>query len=149
MSKLPRVAKIVVPILRNAGLTMEDLDGGLHAVTVETWVSDVDYRTYPLLEVRRLGGFRNPRRPTQLGLPVIELTAYTKTPEGGLPETEQLYEDALEALYDAVKKQTTTEFGSLSSIRETLGSTQFSSPYQDSWRVQGLIELGIRPPRSA
>lgn len=149
MSKLPRVAKIVLPILRGAGLTMEDLDGGLHAVTVETWVSDVDYRTYPLLEVRRLGGFRNSKRPNLLGLPVIELTAYTNTPLGGLPETEQLYEDALEVLYDAVKNQTRTDFGYLSSIRETLGTTQFSSLYQDSWRVQGLIQLGIRPPRSA
>lgn len=146
MSKLPRVAQIVLPILKTANLT------GVYGTVgnnIFTWVPDVDYRTWPMLEVRRLGGFRNSKRPTQLSLPVIELTAYTKTPEGGLPETEQLYEDALEALYTAVQKQTTTEFGSLSSIRETLGTTQFSSPYQDSWRVQGLIELGIRPPRSA
>ena len=77
------------------------------------------------------------------------MTAYTVAPDGGLPETEQLYEDALEALYEAVRKQTQTDAGYLHSIKETLGATQFSSLFQDSWRVQGLIQLGIRPPRSA
>jgi hypothetical protein len=146
MSKLPRVAAIVLPILKTASLT------GVYGTigdNVFTWVPDVDYRRWPMVEVRRLGGTRNSKAPKLHSLPVIELTVYTKTPEGGLPETEQLYEDALEALYDAVEKQTATEFGYLSSIKETMGSTQFSSPYQDSWRVQGLIQLGIRPPRSA
>ncbi len=143
MSKLPRVAKIVLPILRGAGLT----SGGQPA-TVSTWIPDIDYRTYPLIEVRRLGGARNPKHPTLIATPVIELTAYTKAPEGDLPQTEQLYEDALEALYEAVRRQTQTEAGYLHSMKETLGATQFSSLFQDSWRVQGLIQLGIRPPRS-
>jgi hypothetical protein len=140
MSKLPRVAKIVVPILRETFTPL--------GVTVNTWVPDIDYREFPLIQVRRLGGARNPKKPLQFGLPVIELTAYTKTPDGDLPKTEQLYEDALEALYLAVRHQTVTEAGYLHSMKETLGATQFSSLFQDSWRVQGLIQLGIRPPRS-
>lgn len=141
MSKLPRVAKIVLPILRETFTPQ--------GVTVNSWIPDIDFREFPMLQVRRLGGARNPKRPLLLGTPVIELTAYTKTPEGGLPETEQLYEDALEALYEAVRRQTPTEAGYLHSMKETLGATQFSSLFQDSWRVQGLIQLGIRPPRSA
>lgn len=141
MSKLPRVAQIVLPILRETFTPL--------GVTVVSWIPDIDYREFPMLQVRRLGGARNPKRPTLLGTPVIELTAYTVAPDGGLPETEQLYEDALEALYEAVRKQTQTDAGYLHSIKETLGATQFSSLFQDSWRVQGLIQLGIRPPRSA
>lgn len=136
MSKLPRVATVVLPILRDA----------FPAAQVTTWIPDVDYRVFPMIQVRRLGGPRHETRPTQLGLPVIELTVYTTD---GLPETEQFYEDVLEVLYDAVKNQTETDAGYLHSIKETLGATQFSSLFQDSWRVQGLIKLGVRPPRSA
>jgi hypothetical protein len=118
------------------------------AVTVNSWLPDIDYRDFPIVQVRRLGGVRNPRKPTELGLPVIELTVFTKAPDGDLPTTEQLYEDVLEALYLAVRNQTVTEAGYLSSMKETLGATQFSSLFQDSWRVQGLVQLGIRPPRS-
>jgi hypothetical protein len=98
-----------------------------------------------MIQVRRVGGLRNPKRPTLLGLPVIELTVYTDV---GLPETEQLYEDVLEVLFDAVKRQTPTDAGYLHSMKETFGATQFSSLFQDSWRVQGLIQLGLRPPRT-
>lgn len=135
MSKLPRVAEVVLPILREA----------FPAAQVVTWVPDVDYRLFPMIQVRRVGGLRNPKRPTLLGLPVIELTVYTDV---GLPETEQLYEDVLEVLFDAVKRQTPTDAGYLHSMKETFGATQFSSLFQDSWRVQGLIQLGLRPPRT-
>jgi hypothetical protein len=154
VSKLPRPAKIVLPILRGhndlenplvTGPLSEDWPG----LKANTWVPDIDYRTFPLIQVRRLGGARNPKRPTLLGYPVIELTGYIKAPDGGLPDAEQFYEDVLEHLYDAVAKQTQTPYGYLHSMKETLGSTQFSSLFQDSWRVQGLIQLGIRPPRSA
>jgi hypothetical protein len=136
MSKLPRVASIILPILRDA----------FPSAQVTTWIPDVDYRVFPMIQVRRIGGTRHETRPTLLGTPVIELTVYTIE---GLPETEQLYEDVLEVLYDAVAKQKQTDAGYLHSIKETLGATQFSSLFQDSWRVQGLIQLGIRPPRSA
>lgn len=142
MSQLPRPAKIILPLLRGANLTG---NYGNVGDNVLTWNSNIDFRVYPWIEVRRLGGHRHERRPTQLGLSVIEFTAYTNI---GLPETEQLYEDLLEVLYDAVARQVTTPEGYLSSIKETMGATQFSSLFQDSWRVQGLIQLGIRPPRT-
>lgn len=144
MSKMPRVQAIVLPLLRDAGLEAHGT-----AATVNSWIPDIDYRQFPLIQVRRFGGIRNPKRPTLLSTPVIELTVYTQAPAGDLPATEQLYEDALEALYAAVRKQTQTPAGYLHSMLETLGETQFSSLFQDSWRVQGLIQLGIRPPRSA
>lgn len=134
MSVMPRIQAVVLPILR----------AELPGVLLTTWVPDVDYRQFPMLNIRRTGGFRNESRPTQLSLPIIEMTAYGDV---GLPETEQLYEDALEALYKAVRAQTQTDAGYLHSIKETFGATQFSSLYQDSWRVQGLIQLGVRPPR--
>lgn len=132
MSELPRPASIVLPILRAA----------LPGVTVSTWGADIDYRTFPFVNIRRVGGTRHDRKPFKLNKPVIEMTAYTSE---GLPETEQLYENALDALYVAVQKQTLTDLGYLHSIKETMGATQFSSLYQDSWRVQGLIQLGLRP----
>lgn len=134
--KLSRVQAIVVPILR--------ADPTLEGVTVNTWVPDVDYRTFPLLNVRRIGGARNKNLPMKHSLPVIELTCYAKVSYG---DTENLYETALEALYRAVYKRTMTDSGYLSSIKETMGSTEFQSPFADSWRIQGLIALGIRPLR--
>jgi len=132
---MPRVQSIVIPILRAA----------LPGVKVGSWVEDIDYRQFPMINVRRLGGFRHDTKPEELALPVIELTAFTDV---GLPETEELYEDALSALYEAVRRQTQTSAGYLHSIKETMGATQFSSLFQDSWRVQGLIQLGIRPPKN-
>lgn len=132
MSKMPRIQAIVIPILRDA----------FPDVTVQSWGADIDYRQFPVLNVRRVGGARHFVRPTQLDKAVIELTAYTAV---GLPETEQLYSDALEALYYAVMHQKVTSAGYLHSMKETMGMTQFSSPFMDSWRVQGLIQLGARP----
>lgn len=137
MSKLPRVAQVALPILR------EELAPATFK-KIGTWNEDIDYREFPMLTLRRVGGPRHAKRPTQLGLSVIEMTAYGTE---GLPETEQDYEDALEVLYEAVRRQTQTPAGYLHSIKETMGATQFSSLFQDSWRVQGLIQLGVRPPR--
>lgn len=134
MSAIPRVQSVVLPILR-AGLPAD--------VHVQSWGSDIDYRQFPIINIRRVGGTRHLIKYDLLEKPVIEMTAYTDV---GLPETEQLYIDALEVLFDAWKKQTQTPDGYVHSIRETMGMTQFSSLYQDSWRVQGLIALGIRPP---
>lgn len=142
MSKLPRVFTIVRPLLLAA-----ELSGSYGAIEdrVYSWNPNVDNRVWPWIQIRRLGGPRHDTRPTQLGLPVIEMTCRSQV---GLPETEQLYEDAIEVLYEAVDRQTLTEAGYLSSIKETLGATQLSSEFQDSWRVQGLIKLGVRPLRS-
>jgi hypothetical protein len=133
---MPRAQQIVVPILRN--------DPRLSGVTVTTWVPDIDYREFPMINVRRIGGIRNPAVPELHSSPVIELSSYTKT---NLIECEELYETALDVLYDAIKSQTLTEAGYLQSMYETMGATQFSSLYQDSWRVQGLIRLAISRPR--
>ena len=132
MSKMPRITPIVLQILREA----------LPGVTVTSWGADIDYREFPFINIRRVGGRRDPRKPTTLSLPVLEMTVYSKD---GLPETEQLYEDALEALYEAVRLQRQFPSGYLHSMKETMGMTQFSSLFMDSWRVQGLIQLGLRP----
>ncbi|AGK85981.1 hypothetical protein Chy4_0019 [Mycobacterium phage Chy4] len=110
-----------------------------------TWVPDIDFREFPMINIRRIGGIRNANAPTLHSLPVVEMSAYSTD---GLIECEELYETALEVLYDAVKNGTQTPAGYLSSIFETMGATQFSSLYQDSWRIQGLIRLGVRTPRS-
>ena len=136
MSDIPRVQAVAIPLLRDALPS---------TVKVGSWVEDVDFRSFPMVNIRRIGGRRHPRRPTQLGLPVIEMTCFGIE---GLIETEKLYEAALEALYEAVRLQKQTPSGYLHSIFETMGATQFSSLFMDSWRVQGLIQLGVRPPQT-
>ncbi|EFV12944.1 hypothetical protein [Segniliparus rugosus] len=132
---MPRVQAVVLPILR-AALPRD--------VKVGSWIEDVDQRSMPLVNIRRVGGFRHETRPRHLALPIVEMSAFGAD---GLVETEQLYERALEALYDAVRDQTQTEAGYLHSIKETMGAMQLGSTFQDSWRIQGLIRLGVRPPR--
>ncbi|ALA48130.1 tail terminator [Mycobacterium phage Phlei] len=134
---MPRIQSVVLPILRS--------DPRLAGVTINTWIPDVDHRVFPLINIRRIGGVRNEDAPTVYSLPIIEMTAFTDT---DLIECEELYETALDVLYDAVQTQKQTPAGYLQSIEETMGATQFSSPFQDSWRVQGLIRLGLRKPRA-
>lgn len=131
-----RVQKVVLPLLRG--------DKRLEGVTVTTWIPDIDYREFPLINIRRIGGIRNPDGPTLHSLPVIEMTAYSNA---SLIECEELYETALEVLYDSVSHQTRTDAGYVQSLYETMGATQFSSLFQDSWRVQGLLRLCVRKPR--
>ena len=131
---MPRVQEVVIPVLREL----------LPGVTVGSWIADTDYRTFPIINVRRLGGLAPDVK--RLDHAVIELTAYSRE---GLEETEDLYLDARQILWDMVDKQTVTPSGYLHSFLETFGPTQFDSPFNDSWRVQGLIQLGVRPPRAA
>lgn len=131
----PRFQEVVVPILRDA------IGDEAH---VSTWVDDIDFREYPIVNIRRLGGYRSRNRWSDLDMPVIEMTVYH---DEGLIEAEELYNKALEALFDARDKQIVVDAGSITHIRETMGMTQFSSLFQDTWRVQGLIQLGIRPRR--
>lgn len=137
MASMPRVQKIVVPILR--------ADPRLAGVTVTTWVPDIDFREFPILNVRRIGGGRNTTLPFLHSSPVIELTAFS---DESLIKCEELYETALDVLYDAAHRQVVTEHGYIQSMFETMGATQFSSLFQDSWRVQGLIRLAVRKPRN-
>lgn len=129
---LPRVQEIILPILR----------AELPGVTCGSWVSDVDTRVFPLINVRRIGGLDVDL--DYLGKPTIELTAYSRA---GLVGTEDLYLDARQVIWEMVRNQTVTEKGYLHSFFETMGPTQFDSPFDDSWRIQGLIQLGVRPPR--
>lgn len=137
MASLPRVQQVVTALMRD--------DPRLDGAEITTWVPDIDYRGFPIINIRRIGGIRNPKGPKIHVLPVIEMTAFHDV---GLLECEELYEEALDVLYDAVYNQTLTPAGHLTTIYETMGATQFSSLYQDSWRVQGLIRLGVRGPRS-
>src|SRR5699024_2322294 len=56
-----------------------------------------------------------------------------------------LFHQALDALYEAARNHTVVDAGYLTYVKETMGMTQFSSLFVDSWRVQGLIRLGVRP----
>ncbi len=134
--KLHRVQEVIFPVLR------EQLAENHPGLTVCSWVPDVDKRTYPILNVRRLGGLAKDMR--RLDRAVIEITAYHRD---GLIECDDLYHDARTVLWDMWEKQITTPAGSVSRIFETMGPTQFDSPFDDTWRVQGLIQLSIRPPR--
>lgn len=129
----PRLQEVVLPILRDA---LPD------EVTVSSWVDDIDYRTYPIVNVRRLGGFRDRDKSRMMDHPVIELTAFGDV---GLIETEELYIQAFDALLDAARSQKVVDTGRLAYVQETMGMTQFGSLFVDTWRVQGLIKLGIRP----
>lgn len=134
---MPRIQPVVMQILRE----WPALDG----VSVGSWGANIDYREFPHINIRRLdspGTGRDEVFPNKLDITIIEMTAFSSE---GLAECEHLYNIALEALYDAVLYQKETDTGYLHSIRETMGMAQFSSKFMDSWRVQGLIKLGLRP----
>ena len=137
MADMSRVQKVLLPIFKG--------DPRLDGVAITTWVPDVDYREFPMLNIRRIGGIRNPKDPTLQAFPIVEMSCYTND---SLIACEELYETALDVLYDAVKYQTQTGHGHIQSLYEVMGATQFSSLFQDSWRVQGLIKFCIRRPRN-
>ena len=130
---MPRTERIALVILR---------DGFPDLVTVDTWTANVTHRTYPIVHVRRLGGV--PVDPDRLDIAVMEFTAYS---QDGLVAASDLYYDTRSLLWRAVRAQTVTPHGYYHSYKEVLGPTQLDSPYGDTWRVQGLIQLGVRPPR--
>jgi hypothetical protein len=137
---MPRVQKVVLPILRT------ELADDYPTLNTGSWVKDVDLRTYPVLNIRRLSGLAVD--VARLDRPVIELTAYGDK-DMGLTGTENLYLDARQVLWDAVERQTVVSgVGYLHSFFEVMGPTQFDSPYDGTWRIQGLIQLGLRPVRS-
>lgn len=131
--KMPRIQEVVLGVIRQE----------LPDVQVTSWVPDVDYREFPLLNVRRIGGIAVD--PARLDRATIELTAYT---ESSLEDTEDLYLDAREVLWNMVQEQTVADDGYLHSFRETMGPTQFDSIFDDTWLVRGIIQLGVRPRRN-
>ncbi|WP_264022277.1 hypothetical protein [Mycolicibacterium pyrenivorans] len=124
---------MVLPILREA----------LPGVAVVSVVPDADYRTFPMVVIRRAGGTRNPNHPAIHSLPEVTMEAVSAD---GLIEAEELYDDALEALYAAVANQTVVPnaLGHLQSLREAQGATQSPAELPDTWSVQGKLRLGLR-----
>jgi hypothetical protein len=132
--KMPRIQDVLLPILK----------AGLPGVQVVSWVPDVEDRQFPILNVRRLGGL--PEDVNLLDKPVVEITAFS---DDSLAACENLLLDARQVIYDAWKAQTVVPTkGHISSYFETLGPTQFDSTIDDTWRVQMLVQLGLRPPRN-
>lgn len=131
--RMPRVQAVVLPLLRAR------LDS---SVTIGSWMADVDHgREWPVINVRRLGGL--PRDPELLDRPVVELTVYH---DEGLIPAEDLWLDARTVLFEAWLAQTVVPgIGYIHSYFETFGPSQFDSPFDDTWRIQGLIQLGLRP----
>lgn len=131
MEEMPRVQAIAIPLLRTA----------LPGVQVVSWVPELRDRLYPILNVRRSGGY--PVDPKLLDRGTVELTAYCNT---DLEDTEELLKRAQIVLWDAVGSQTVVPgVGYLHSYKQTFGPTQFDSPYDDTWRVQSLVQFGFRP----
>ena len=148
--RIPRIHSVVLPYLRS------ELAAEYSGITVGSWIQSVgkdeldpSKRTYPIINVRRLGGLAHAIRPDQLDFPVIELTAYGDK-RLMLEGTEELYLDARFLLQEMVKKQIVVPgAGYLHSYFDTMGPTQFDSPYDGTWRIQGLIQLGLRPTRGS
>lgn len=134
--EIPRVQEVVLPILR----------AELPDITFTSWGADIDYREYPFVNIRRLGGLPHPIRPDRFDRAVIEVSCYSDV---NLIHCENILYDVRQVLYEAVDRQTTTAAGYLHSYFETLGPTQFDSPFEDTWRVQFLVQLGVRPPRNS
>jgi hypothetical protein len=131
MQEMPRVQQIVMPLLQQA----------FPDVQVVSWVPQMKDRVFPILNVRRAGGY--PVDPTLLDRGTVELTSYGNV---CLEDTEDLLKRAQIALWNAVGNQTVVPgIGYLHSYRQTFGMTQFDSPYDNTWRVQSLIQFGIRP----
>lgn len=76
-----------------------------------------------------------------MDLPVVEITVYH---DQGLVAAEDLYVEVLNALFDAQRTNKQVDAGRLTHIRETMGMTQFPAQAMDTWRVQGLILVGVR-----
>ena len=155
--KMPRIEAVVRPLLV-AGLPEH--------VTVVTWYPTVDYRTgspdnnpaldhkrYPLIKIRRMGGTPDQKRPDLLDKAVIEITAHSTATDShyvGYAGTEDLLLDAQYLIQQAVRNQTVVDdVGYLHSHFQTMGPIQLDSPFDDTWRWQSLIQLGLRPVRSA
>ncbi|MBN3458125.1 hypothetical protein JNN96_29225 [Mycobacterium sp. DSM 3803] len=80
---------------------------------------------------------RSERLPALLAFPQVEITVYH--PEGPM-EAEELYEDLLDALFDAERAQQTA----LHRITETEGPTQIKSKIPDTYAVRGALRVSLR-----
>jgi hypothetical protein len=147
---LIRVQAVVLPILRsalNAHLVEEGSEAPVYdrsrtGVAVVSVVPDVGHRTLPMIVVRRAGGTRHIDLPNRFSLPEVKMTAVSTD---GLIEAEELYDDAIEALYAAVANQTVVpNVGHLQSIPEAQEPTQAPAEVPDTWAVTGSLRVGLR-----
>lgn len=155
---MPRIESVVLPILRSQ--LPEHL-------TIVTWTPSVDRRTgnvpsggdpslemkkYPLVKVRRLAGTADQKRPDLLDFAVIEITCHSTANDShyvGYGGTQDLLLDCQFLLSKAVRFQEVVDgVGYLHSYFQTMGPIQLDSPFDDTWRWQSLIQLGLRPARS-
>lgn len=130
--RMPRVEAVLLPILRDA----------FPGVQVVSVIPDVDQRSYPLVSIRRIGGLAVAM--DGLDRATVEVLVFTTD---GYAETQELYMDVRQAIWDAVDQQMVTDAGYLHSFTESVGPMATSSTFDDTWLVQGLIQLGVRPPR--
>lgn len=129
---IPRVEAIVLPILRSA----------FPDAQVTSFIPDVSQRRYPLINVRRIGGLAVAMdRLDRASLEMVVVSAES------LAAAQDLYLDARQAIWNAVDQQTVTDAGYLHSFTESVGPMVTTSAFDDTWMVQGLIQLGVRPPR--
>lgn len=130
----PRFQSLVLPILRDA------LPPEVH---VTSWIEEVEKREFPAVLVRRIGGYRGSGLGYRLiDVSNVELTALSTR---GLVEAEKLYAGALEALYKAAHDQIVVDgIGHINDVSELMGMTHYGSLYQDSWRMQGVVQIRIR-----
>jgi hypothetical protein len=127
-----RANQLVLPYLREK----------FPKVLVVSQVPDVDHRRYPILLVRP-GGGTDSEYPEFLDFSVIEMSAHSVT---DLADAETLYHDARMSLVEASRRQTVIAGkGWLHSVKQTMGAQQLEPIFEDSWRVLGLIRLGLRP----
>ena len=144
MSIMPRVQAVVLPILK--------LAPALAGAKIGSWIENADFRTYPLINVRRAGGpGRNIDRPLRLQITQVEIEVITNVSQVA---TSAMYDDVLDALYQAVVTQqpavdpdTGLVVGYISSIYETSGATELSALFTGTYRTQGMVRLGISSPR--
>jgi hypothetical protein len=127
-----RPNELVLPLLRET----------FPKVAVLSQVPDVDHRHYPIILVRPAGG-TDSEFPEMLGYSVIEMSAHSAT---DLADAETLYLNARMALVGACRRQSVIAGkGWLHSVKQTMGATQLEPIFGDTWRVLGLIRLGLRP----
>lgn len=133
MQEMPRIQAVVIPLLRER----------FPDAQVVSWVPEKTDRKFPIFNVRRLGGY--PVVPKFLDRATIELTVYSHVRDG-IEYAENLLKNAQIFLEESAHEGRTVEgAGSLTAYRQTMGLTQFDSPYDDTFRIQSLIQLSIRP----
>jgi len=130
--KMMRVQSVLLPVLR----------AELPEVTFTGKLPPVDFREYPLVNIRRIGG--SSIDVQFLDRPTIEILAVDDTPV----HSEDLYLDVRQVIFDLVQSQTVIEgVGHLHSFNEAMGPTPIESPLSGTWATQGLIQIGLRPSR--